>query len=132
MMLTAVNEDVATANVKLYDSGVGHNISSAIQVSVANMMRSPHPAINIRFMNCDVHTNGNDCGIYAIANAVQIAFGGKPEEVSYTTEKMRPRLRQCLEKRRFSPFPSKPSDRSKAELFKYQIKLLCSCRLPEH
>lgn len=61
-------------------------------------------------------TNGIDCGVYAIANAVEfLTPGGNPQSV-YDVSKMRHHLLQCLEDGILSPFPkkSRPGRRGRA------------------
>ena len=93
--ITTVNADICSANVNLYDSGLSYRVSSSVEMSIANILHSPSPTIKVHYMNSDVQKNGNDCGVYATANAVEICNGGRPENVEYIIEQMRSHLRLC-------------------------------------
>ena len=49
-----------------------------VEMSVSNMLRSPESSISIKLMNSDIQPNTNDCGVYAIAFVVSLAFGKEP------------------------------------------------------
>ena len=40
-------------------------------------------------MKCPKQTNGNDCGVYAIANMVSVLHGIDPSSVSFNVSAMR-------------------------------------------
>ena len=48
--------------VNLYDIADVTNISTAVEIAIANMMFSPLPKIFVRHFKCSVETNTNDCG----------------------------------------------------------------------
>ena len=54
-----------------------------------------------------VQQQGNcvDCGLFVIAFAVILAFGNKPEMISYDEGNLRRHLVECLKLEKFSPFP---------------------------
>ena len=60
--------------------------------------------IFFKFMDCAYQNNSNDCGLYAIANAVAEAFSTDPTTQEYDTELMRGHLIHCLEQNEMSPF----------------------------
>ena len=68
-------ENPVSGAVKLYDSSLALGVSTSIEKSVSNMLRSPESSISIKLMNSDIQPNINDCGVYAIAFAVSLAFG---------------------------------------------------------
>ena len=49
--------------------------------------------------------NSHDCGLHAVANLVEVLFGGDPQESSYGQLSMRQHLHDCLAQGRFSVFP---------------------------
>ena len=51
--------------------------------------------------------NGIDCGLYAIANATELAFNSNVDfaTVSYDRKQLRSHLAQCFEQGRLTPFP---------------------------
>ena len=50
--------------------------------------------------------NGVDCGVYAIAFATSLAYGGNPEKESYDEKKIRPHLVECLKIGKLTVFPT--------------------------
>ena len=53
-----------------------------------------------------MQTNGNDCGLYAIAYETALAFGRDPLKEQYIPSKLREHLIQCLENKEMRPFPT--------------------------
>ena len=62
--------------------------------------------LKAKFSNVYMQTNGNDCGLYAIANATALAFGRDPSKEQYIPSKLREHLIQCLENKEMRPFPN--------------------------
>ena len=62
--------------------------------------------LKAKFINVYMQTNGNDCGLYAIANATALAFGRDPSKEQYIPSKLRKHLIQCLEDKEMKPFPT--------------------------
>ena len=69
--------------VNLYDSSGEIYISTATERAVAKIMCTSLPKILVRHMKCPKQTNGNDCGVYAIAYMVSILHGIDPSSVSF-------------------------------------------------
>ena len=67
---------------------------------------SPDDALPaIKEMSCRKQLGGADCGVFAIAYAVDILEGNNPERIRYEQTKMRKHLVECLEAGKFTPFP---------------------------
>ena len=64
-------------------------------------------AFKITIPRVHQQTGGADCGLFAIANAVELAEGGCPRNVTYNQERMRVHLILCLEKKQICQFPYK-------------------------
>ena len=128
----ATFEKPYTSAVKLYDSSPSSGISTSVEESIANILHTPEDNIYVYLMNSDVQLNSNDCGLYAIANATEICFGFEPAQVQYRKSEMRKHLRVCLEKGTFSRFPSQTVKRSSLHASIHNIKIYCSCRMPDN
>ena len=74
----ATYENPVSGAVRLYDSGLALGVSTSIEMSVCNMLLSPKSSISIRLMNNDIQPNTNECGVYAIAFAISLAFCKRP------------------------------------------------------
>ena len=59
----------------------------------------------IKEMSCHKQLGSADCGVFAIAYAVDILEGNNPERIRYEQIKMREHLVRCLEAGKFTPFP---------------------------
>ena len=75
-----------------------------------------------------------DCGVFAIAYAVELCHGSNPEKVIFLQKQMRQHLYTCLQNKRLTPFPKgEDTDdtlpRPQRNLF--TIKLYCTCRMPD-
>ena len=49
--------------------------------------------------------NDLDCGLFAIANMVDICYGNNPEDLSYDQDLMRKHLEKCLKTKKYNLFP---------------------------
>lgn len=85
MAKESVDYTSISSSVKLYDSAMSNSISSAVQMSIANILHSPEQTITVHFMNSDVQKNGNDCGVYAIANDVELCCSVGFQKISHLT-----------------------------------------------
>ena len=84
-------------------------------------------------VNLQRQTNSYDCGVFCVAFATELAYGGDPAKCSWYLSRMRSHLIQRLENRKFQPFP-KMGRRTVclgAKIFKSrQITIYCVCRIP--
>ena len=73
-----MDEDNESDDVKPILSN--RNVSLSVQdvESLLVVLHSPHESLYFYFMNADIQINGNDCGLYAIANATEICHGFDP------------------------------------------------------
>ncbi|CAH1247231.1 PKD1L3 [Branchiostoma lanceolatum] len=73
-----------------------------------------------------------DCGLFAIAWAVDIAEGQDVSRVVYDNRKMRSHLKTCFKQGNLTPFPRLTGYRKKEGRTKvHQIKLVCHCKQGE-
>ena len=70
-----------------------------------NATKAVH-VIKVLFTEVSWQPNPNDCGLYAIANAVCDALGIDPTTQGYVTSEMRQHLISCFEKNEISPLPA--------------------------
>ena len=107
----------------LYNTCTDHGIEQ-----ICSILYTPNNAVHLHFMDVDKQTNHSDCGLYAIAYAIDLC---RDEDVcfrKYDTVLMRQHLSKCLESRRISAFPS--SDRSSSHVVaKKSINVRCYCRM---
>ena len=73
--------------------------------------------------------NGNDCGLFAIAFAVDLANKMDPSKAQYDDKKLRQHLLHCLESRKVSPFPKINGGRYRKCNPKFEtFEVFCICR----
>ncbi len=71
-----------------------------------------------------------DCGLFAIAYAVAVAFGKDPEVCIFNQEMMRKHLFHCFTEGILTPFPGRASN-SATNTLGESIDVHCYCRMPE-
>ena len=74
-----------------------------------------------------------DCGLFAIAFAVELCDGEDPSKMVFIQEKMCNHLLTCLEKRKFESFPKKRHRSKKITVSRLvtTYNIHCFCRYPE-
>ena len=59
------------------------------QLVVARLVKTENKILKAKFSNVYMQTNGNDCGLYAIASATALAFGRDPSKEQLIPSKLR-------------------------------------------
>ena len=73
-----------------------------------------------------------DCGLFAVAFAVHLAFGDDVSKLTFDQSKMRQHLIKCFQKKEMQPFPlTRAAPRSQSYFPFREIELFCSCQMPE-
>ena len=129
--LTVSTINCLPGTVHIYDSLVGKSVTLDTKVQIARLLQTPLPQITLKLMNIEQQQNGSDCGLYAIATALELCAGNDPTKASWYSEEMRPHLEACLSKQKITTFPKKEREIVQDTLKTEQTKLYCSCRLPE-
>ena len=120
-------------NIYIYDSLLT-SISDSIVNTVCSFFKwraTDH--LNFDMVNLQRQTNSYDCGVFCVAFATELAYGGDPAKCSWYLSRMRSHLIQGLENRKLQPFPKmgQRTVRLGARIFKSrQITIYCVCRMP--
>ena len=79
------------------------NQSTCLQISKIYSFSKSH----LRIQTCSVQQQigSHDCGLFAIATALEICCGNNPELATFDQQMMRSHLIDCFKKRRLSSFP---------------------------
>ncbi|CAH1272977.1 PKD1L3 [Branchiostoma lanceolatum] len=121
--------------VCLYDSlSVPMTPSLQIQLyqSYAAFADQTRNTLTVFLPNVQRQKNVSDCGLFAIAWAVDIAEGQDVSRVVYDNRKMRSHLKTCFKQGNLTPFPLLSSNRkNEGQTKKHQIKLVCHCEQGE-
>ena len=91
-------------NIYIYDSLLT-SISDSIVNTVCRFFKwraTDH--LNFDMVNLQRQTNSYDCGVFCVAFATELAYGGDPAKCSWYLSRMRSHLIQGLENRKASTF----------------------------
>lgn len=119
--------------VKIYDSLMSPP-SLQVQLQIASLLCSHLPKMQCAYQSCQQQNGGADCGLFAIAFAVDICLGLDVCALAYEQSQMRTHLCKCIRESRFTSFPRKdPNQRiKKCKAVAVSVPLYCVCRLPDN
>jgi hypothetical protein len=117
--------------VDIYDS-LQLRPNSQVIKDICKFVNCSAEKLTINVVNVQTQHNGNDCGVFAIAFATTLAYGGWPVSTTYTVSEnmMRLHLSSCFQSGSIEPFPSRPNHLRKAPTYSktLSIPLYCVCR----
>jgi polycystin 1L2 len=109
-------------------------LTGSTQLQLAALYAEPNTDMTINVPTVQKQSPGN-CGMFAIANAVQFCFSRfcGEKQSQYKTKQMRQHTIECLENGKFTPFPSNTlSCRRRNKVKKVVINIACrQCHLPD-
>ena len=126
--LTVLTVGAAHATAKVYDS-IYSNAGPENQALIA----TTRGEIIANFIDVSFQSGCNDCRLFAIAYAVTIALGLRPEEYQFEQAGMRARMLRCLEAQKIEMFPVFRRRRVKDGMVRamQRISVHCTCRMPK-
>ena len=118
------------ATVEIYDSLTTHDgkLPERVIHTIAHMIKVPSPSLRLKWMPVQQQRNHYDCGLFAIAFAVDIAFGDSPCSSSYDASELRKHLLKCLQNKSMLQFPKITRRVVKSKPCYYDINIYCICR----
>ena len=130
--LTVSNINCLQDEVCVYDSSFD-DLPHVEELVVASLVQANSNKLKVKFPKVAMQVNGNDCGLYAIANATALAFGRDPSTQVYIPRLMREHLIKCLENRHLEPFSVTKGSKSRRKITKtvLEIPLYCTCKMPD-
>lgn len=112
-------------------------LKNNVQIQLSQIYTSQNSILQIKVPRVQQQPNSYDCGLFAIAHAVEFCYnnGQINTNVSFIVEEMRKHLVYCLENGKFYPFP-KEIKKTRTAAFTgipkiFKIKTFCSCEMPE-
>ncbi|XP_078662102.1 polycystin-1-like protein 2 [Branchiostoma floridae x Branchiostoma belcheri] len=117
--------------VCLYDS-LGAAMTTSLQIQLCQVYaafadRERH-VLSVKRPTVQRQTNTVDCGLFAIAWAVDIAEGQDVPRVVYDDEKMRSHLEMCFKQEKLTPFPRLHGYIARAGPARVErVSLVCRC-----
>ena len=120
---------LATEDVMIYDSlHFDANNSDHVIANICSIVETPNPTIEYLVKSCQRQGNGYDCGAFAIAFAVSLAFGENPSQLVYDPAKLRDHLKISFSSNTLKPFPSTASRSKRLETTRFSQDVYCYCR----
>ena len=101
------------------------------RMQVASIMSTKESEITFKIHKVQYQKGSDDCGLFAIAYATDLAYGNDPVSCRYKQKELRAHFLDCLKKKEIVPFPRDvicPTIKSKCE----HVSVHCSCRLPDN
>ena len=118
-------------DIVVYDSAYT-DIPHEQGLVIASLVDIKSDVLNVHFANVQMQRNAYDCGFFAIANAITLAFGQNPANQTYDARQMRSHLIGCLENKTMTKFPVvRFSGKRKSIKKSIAIEIFCLCRLPD-
>ena len=108
-------------------------MNTHVRDQIADFLYIPSaPEIHVDIQPVQQQTNGTNCGVFAIAYAVDLANDQDPTKIRYDEGKMREHLYDCLQVERLKPFPRKEGYHycARREIKRKNIDIFCVCRRP--
>ena len=127
------SQEPVTDRTFIYDSFVPDNIECQTKLQICSFVRPSSSSFRFEMMNIMVQQNTFDCGLFAIANMTEVAYGGHPGRCVWDTNKLREHLIACLEEQYLVPFPKLKERRVPfSGAVKHSVKedIHCVCRMP--
>ena len=114
--------------VSVYDS-MGGNLSKDTVYVIARMVKYEDKELMVKLIPLQHETNGNDCGLFALAFASDFAEGIDPSEPYYDKKALRNHLLQCFRNNKINQFlqedMSVKSKPSKIVCKVYEVFCIC-------
>ena len=133
----STTKSVYDGTVKIYDSTWSQQSTPSLTTiqSICSFLKSPAKRLLLEYVDIPRQENGSDCGVYALANATELAFGGNPQLCIWEVAKMRGHIISCLEKGYMTPFPKQGKRRvglgGGRKVPSTTVALYCVCRMPD-
>jgi hypothetical protein len=106
------------------------NNSTILQIS--KIYRVPNSTLEIRTVSVQQQKGSSDCGVFAVAYAVEVCLGRNPQYARFDQTRMRNHLYECLTEGVMKPFPRSDYETlPRPSPLVLHIKIYCECRMPE-
>ena len=116
------------------DSIGANELTDTTLLQIATVYKTNTQLLRVKYSAVQLQKGAHDCGLFSIANAIEVCEGNDPAKQQYRQERMRKHLLDCFTKKHLLPFPkankgTKPHPRPKAT---YQtFKIYCQCQMPD-
>lgn len=104
--VTVTTIDCNQGTVRVFDSMYRRCDPALVQQIVSLIPWDIKSGLKLEFAKYQVQRNKADCGLFAIAAAVALAFKLNPSDLKFDDSKLRGHLHTCLSNKKLSVFPS--------------------------
>lgn len=123
--------------VHVYDSLPYNPKSNAhFEACLSSLVKTREDRFTYSIQPCQLQTGGSDCGLFAIAFAIDLALGFDPCARSYPQTQLREIFQKCLVDGQLCSFSSEQSKKSfhirRNRLVTYKVAVYCDCRRSEY
>ncbi len=99
------NHWVCIHEVHIMDSLATTSIGDELVLQMAKIYKGDDKFVTVRRLSVQQQIGKLDCGLFAVAYAMEVCMGNKPATVTFNQMEMRPHLYRCLERGIIDPFP---------------------------
>ena len=115
--------------VRLFDSMYKNRSNALLKKQLAWMLHTEEKNLTLEWPCSSKQKGNNDCGLYALANAIVLCSSLDPQNCRFIQAQMRPHLANCFRYGRMLPFPSVTCNQSDEPSVE-QVPVVCNCRQP--
>jgi hypothetical protein len=114
-----------------------NNLSTCVQMQLSQIYGKCNDRLNVKVFLYDQQPNSSDCGLYAIASAVEFAecphsfLNDRLKSWTFDQTKIRQHFISCLLKNKFLPFPKSQQIPALIKSNDFIILMNCKCRFPD-
>ena len=113
--------------VEIFDPLANGSTIMKITHQICQLWRCNKKQLRINTRSIQRQGNGVGCGVFAIAFAVELVFGERPEKKLLEPNSMRSYLSEFLKKVEFSLFPSANRKQRKSKNYLELLDIYCTC-----
>ncbi|XP_073524300.1 uncharacterized protein [Phyllobates terribilis] len=128
-LVSACNNNSVTVFNSLHSSSISDTLKKQILKMYKPLFHGCNKILDVTIMCCQKQNGANDCGLFAIANAVALAEGVDLKSVEFNQAEMRSHLILCLEKGRLELFPYETKLRQKIYKKRLTLTTYCLCHV---
>ena len=101
------------------------------KVQISSILATKLPVIRLKYMDVQMQSGLNDCGLFAIAFGTALSHGLHPGAYIFDQSLMRSHLLKCFENGKLSMFPVRKTRRVAEKIKRVEeFRVYCTCRMP--
>ena len=133
--VTVSNISCPSGCINVYDSLYNY-VKRDTKLQICSFTRPSEKKITFRLVNMQKQLDSSSCGLFAMANAVELANGNDPASCTFQLSQMRRHVIECFELGVMHPFPQETAARARTrrDVAKQEFRrvytddVYCACR----